>query len=90
MKVVIENKTDLHLKVMETDAKSHARGGQLCDLQTASSCTVTVDFTVVSSSASGDPWDVWWGDSSWDKAQESIAVTEDPTSKGYLKYEKHV
>lgn len=90
MKVVIENKADLHLKVVEiTDARSHARGGQLCDLQPASSCTVGKDFIVVSgSSVSGDPFDIWWGDSSWDKAQESIAVTVDPTSKGYLKYEK--
>ena len=87
MKVVVENKSDLHLKVIEiTDTRSHQRGAKLCDLQTASSCTVGKDFIVISGDNAGDPFDVWWGDASWDKAHESIAVF--PASKGYLKYEK--
>lgn len=87
MQAVLINQATEDLTVKEI-LSDHSKGKLLCSLKPNDKCTVTTDFVVMSSDAAGDPFDAWWGDSSYRQAHVTLDVMRDPATKGYLRYAK--
>ena len=87
MDVILINRAGENLNVKQKLA-NHSSSEVLCSLKPNDKCSVTTDFIVLGSGAAGDSFDSWWGDDSYKQARVTLAVTQDPKTKGYLVYTK--